>query len=156
MLTGHTRPSTPEQRAQPVHGREEVAAVLLHHREQQVAARVPGQAVVMFQRRQARQQHPPCFPFVPRERQRDFQDVPGRQHAQLIAKLAGAAAAVEHRDDRVQREPGIGFEPAEQAGEAGAAAHAADVQLLKLHLLVLSFPTAGTRPSEQSTKFILE
>ena len=122
-----------EQAAQAVDGGEEVAAVLLHHRQQQVAAGVAGQAVVLLERRQPRQQHAARFAFVARQRERALQHVARRQHAQLVAQLPGAAAAVEHRDDGVQVEPGIGLQAAEQTRQSGAAAEAADVQLAQMH-----------------------
>ena len=58
---------------------------------------------------------------------------PGGQHAELVAELTGAAAAVEHRDDGVQREPGIGLEATEQAGKSGAAAETPDIDPAQLH-----------------------
>ena len=94
---------------------------------------MPGQAVVLLERRQARQQHAARFALVARERERALQHVARRQHAELVAQLTGAAAAVEHRDDGVELQPGIGLEPAEQARQPGAAAEAADVQLAQLH-----------------------
>ena len=90
-----------EQRAERIDGDEKVAAVLLHHREQQVAAGVSRKLRVRAQHRQARQEHASRFAFVRRQRQRAFQDVARRQHTQLVAKLARTAAAVEHRDDGV-------------------------------------------------------
>ncbi len=86
VLTGQTRPPQPSS-AQAVDGGEEVAAVALHHRQQQVAAHVAGELVVL-QRRQAREQDAPRLGFVPRQRQRAFQHVARRQHAQLIAQDA--------------------------------------------------------------------
>ena len=102
-LTGHTRPRHPRSAAQAVHAGEEVAAVLLHHRQQQVAAGVAGEPGVMLERRQARQEHAPRLAFVARQRQRALQHVAGRQHAELVAELARTAAAVEHRDHGVER-----------------------------------------------------
>ena len=75
----------------------------------------------------------PRFALVARQRERALQHVAGRQHAQLVAQLSRTAAAVEHRDDGVEVEPGIGLQPAEQARQARAAAEAADVQLTKTH-----------------------
>ena len=72
----------------------------------------------VFERRQPRQQHAARFAFVARQRERTAQDVARRQHAQLVAQLAGAAAAVEHRDDGVERQPRVALQTAEQAGEA--------------------------------------
>ena len=130
------RPDLPfaaKQPAQSVHGREEVAAVLLHHRQQEVAAGVAPKPRVMFQGREPRQQHAARLALVPRERERAFQDVAGREHAQLVAQLTRASAAVEHRDDGVEMKPGIVLETAEEAGEPRAAAETADVQLAELH-----------------------
>ena len=95
-----------EQRAQAVDGVEKIAAVALHHRQQQVAAGVAAELGVL-ERRQPRQQHAARFARVARQRQRALQDVARRQHAELVAQLPGAAAAVEHRDDGVQVQPGI-------------------------------------------------
>ena len=91
-----------EQRAQAVDGVEEVAAVALHHRQQQVAAGVAAEPRVL-ERRQPRQQHAPRLARVARQRQRALEDVARRQHAELVAQTARAAAAVEHRDDGVRR-----------------------------------------------------
>ena len=121
-----------EQRAQPVDGVEKIAAVALHHRQQQVAAGVAAELGVL-ERRQARQQHAPRFAGVARQRQRALQDVAGRQHAELVAQLSGAAAAVEHRDDGVEVQPRVLLQAAEQARQSGAAAEAADVQLAQTH-----------------------
>ena len=95
-----------EQRAQAVDGGQEVAAVPLHHRQQQIAAGVPAEPRVL-ERRQARQQHPPRLALVARQRQRALEDVARRQHAEFVAQLARTAAAVEHRDDGVDVQPGI-------------------------------------------------
>ena len=132
MLTGQTWPLQPSSRAQAVDGGQEVAAVLLHHRQQQVAAGVPGQPRVL-ERRQPRQQDAPRLGFVARQRQRALEHVARRQHAELVAQHAAAAAAVEHRDDGVQPQPRVALQAAEQAGQPGAAAEAADVELAELH-----------------------
>ena len=58
-----------EQRAQPVDGVEEVAAVALHHRQQQVAAGVAAELGVL-ERRQAREQDAARLAGVARERER--------------------------------------------------------------------------------------
>ena len=60
---GPHAPATSEQRAQAVHRVEEVAAVPLHHRQQQVAAGVAAEAC-MLERRQPRQEHSPRFARV--------------------------------------------------------------------------------------------
>jgi hypothetical protein len=86
---------------------------------------VAAQTLVL-EHRHAREQHTPRLAFVSRECQRALQHVAGRQHPELIAQLAGAAAAVEHRDDGVDVEPGVVLEAAEQAWKAGAAAETAD------------------------------
>ena len=121
-----------EQRAQPFDGGKKIAAVSLHHRQEQVAAGVAREAR-MLERRQTRQEHAACFPLVARHRQRAAQHVAGRQHTELVAELTGAAAAVEHGDDGVQREPGVGFESAEQAGEARAAPETPDIDTAQFH-----------------------
>ena len=105
-----------EQRAQAVDGGQEVAAVLLHHRQQQVAAGVAAEPRVL-EHRQPRQQHAPRLALVARQRQRALQHVARRQHAELVAQLPRAPAAVEHRHDGVQRQPGI----ASSARRAGSA-----------------------------------
>ena len=124
--------AAPEQRAQAADRGEKVAAVLLHHRQQQVAAGVAAEPRVL-ERRQARQQHAARLAFVARQRERAAQDVAGRQDAELVAQLAGAAAAVEHGHDGVHREPGIALQSAEQARQAGAAAEAPDIDLAQTH-----------------------
>ena len=57
----------------------------------------------VLERRQPREQHAPRLARVARQRERALEDVARRQHAELVAQLPGAAAAVEHRDDGVQR-----------------------------------------------------
>ena len=117
-----------EQRAQAVDGGEEVAAgVLLHHREQQIAAGVPRQLAVA--RASAGARAGSCAPRARcGERQRALEHVARRQHAELVAQLPRRSAAVEHRDDGVQIDPGIALEPAEQTRQPGAAAEAADLE----------------------------
>src|SRR5881409_3484371 len=56
--------------------------------------------------------------------ERTFQYVAGRQHAERVAQLSGAATAVEHRHHGVRMQPGIVLQSAEQAGQSGAAAEA--------------------------------
>ena len=129
---GPHAPPAAEQRAQPFHAGEEAAAVLLHHRQQEVAAGVPGQARV-FQRRQPRQQQPARLALVARERQRALQHVARRQHAEFVAQLPRAAAAVEHGDDGVHVEPGVLLQPAEHARQAGAPAEAAHLHHPQVH-----------------------
>jgi hypothetical protein len=123
----------PEERAQRVDRGQEVAAVLLHHRQQQIPAGVARQPLMMLERGQAREQHSSRLPLIPRESQRALQHVAGRQHPQLVAQLTRAPAAVEHGHDSVEGEPGIRLEAAEQAGKAGSTADAANVQLAKMH-----------------------
>ena len=122
-----------EQRAQAVDGVEEIAAVALHHREQQVAAGVTAQSGVL-ERRQPRQQHATRLARVARQRQRALQNVTRRQHAELVAQHARTAAAVEHRDDGVGMHPRIVLQPAEQTRQSGPAAEAADLQFAQVHL----------------------
>ena len=102
----------------------------------------------VLERRQARQQDAPRLGFVARQRQRALEHVARRQHAELVAQHAAAAAAVEHRDDGVEPQPRVALEAAQQAGQPGAAAEAADVQLAELHapgILVRRRPRAGRR-----------
>jgi hypothetical protein len=54
--------------------------------------------------------------LVARERQRALQHVAGRQHAELVAQLAGAAAAVEHRDHGVELQPRVVLQPPSRLG----------------------------------------
>ena len=49
---GKDSPAAAEQPAESVHGGEEITAVGLHHREQQVATGVPGEPIVLLERRQ--------------------------------------------------------------------------------------------------------
>src|SRR5438552_10854822 len=70
---------------------------------------------------------------VARQRQRTCQDVAWRKHAELVAQHSRAAAAIEHRDDRVRMDPRIGLEAAEQARQTGAAPQAADLQFAEAH-----------------------
>ena len=91
-----------KQHAQSVNGGKKIAAVLLHHRQEQIAPRVTAKTGVMFEGRQAREQDAARLAFVSCERQRAFQHIARRQHPQLVAQLAGAAAAVEHRHDGIE------------------------------------------------------
>ncbi len=50
---GEYAPAASEKAAQSIHGSEEVAAVGLHHREQQIAAGVTGEPIVLLERRQS-------------------------------------------------------------------------------------------------------
>jgi hypothetical protein len=88
-------------------------------------------------RRQPREQHAPRLTLVARERQRALEHVPRRQDAELVTQLPRASAAVEHGDDGVQVKPWVVFQPAEQAGQAGASAEASHVQLPHLHAGIL-------------------
>ena len=124
-------PDAAEQRAQSVNRQQKITAVALHHRQQQVATGVPGQARI--DRRHARQQHASRLGLVAGERKGAFQHVAGRQHAKFVAQLPGAAAAVEHGDDRVEAEPGILLQPAERAGKPRPTPEAPDVQLPHPH-----------------------
>src|SRR5581483_12188956 len=140
-----------EQRAQAVDGVEEIAAVALHHRQQQVAAGVAAEPRVL-ERRQAREQHATRFARVPRERQRALQDVAGRQHPQFVPELTRTAAAVEHRDDGVDLQPRIVLQAAEQAGKPRAAAEAADIELAKAHRgTFYTMASWLTRPAASAT-----
>ena len=130
---GKDAPAAAKQTSQSIHGGQKVAAVGFHHGQQQVAAGVPGQTIVLLQRGQSRQQHVACFPFVARQRERALQHVARRQHAELIAKLTGTAAAVEHRHDSAQAQPWVALEAAKQTRQTRAATHAPDVHLAKSH-----------------------
>ena len=88
----------------------------------------------VLERRQPRQQHAPRLGLVARQRQRALQHVARRQHAELVAQHAAAAAAVEHRDHGVEPQPRVALQAAQQAGQTGAAAEAADVELAELHV----------------------
>ena len=112
-LTGQTRPRHPSSAAEAVHRGQEVAAVLLHHRQQQVAAGVAAEPLVL-QRRQPAEQDAPRLALVARQRERAAQHVARRQHAKLIAELAGAAARIEHGHDRVDVQPRVALQAAEQ------------------------------------------
>ena len=67
---------------------------------------------------------------------------PGGRTPSSSRRTPRAAAAVEHRHDGVQPQPGIALQTAQQAGQAGAATKAADVELTHLHRseIVLSCP----------------
>ena len=130
-----------EQPTQAIHRRQEVAAVLLHHGEQQIAAGVSGQAIVLLERRQPREQHAARLAFVARERQGALEHVAGGEHTQLVTQLPRAAAAVEHGHHGIHTQPRIVLEPAEQARKAGAAAEAADVEVPQLHRAIVRPPS---------------
>jgi len=106
---------------------------------------VAAEARVLFERRQPRQEHAARLAFVASQGQRTLQHVARRQHAQLIAQLPRAAAAVEHRDDGIEAKPRVRLQPAKQARQPGASAEASDVQLAQSHwpLIVRAF---GVRP----------
>ncbi len=131
---GPHAPLAAEQTSQPVHRGQEVARVL-RPSSRAAGCRRYGRPrrswCSIVGRRDSR--HAPGFAFVPRQRERALQDVAGRQHAEFVAELARTAAAVEHGDDRVQAQPRVALETAEQARQAGAAADAPDVQLAKPH-----------------------
>ena len=131
-VIGHTCPRQPSSARNPSTAARKSPRVLLHHREQQVAAGVAGQPAVL-EHRQAREQDLAGLALVARERQRALEHVARRQHAQLVAQLPGRAAAVEHRDDRVQIDPRIVLESAEQTRQPGAAAKAPDLQDAQTH-----------------------
>src|SRR5258708_5648202 len=67
-------------------------------------------------------------------------DVAGRQHAELFAQRAGAAAFVGHRHDRAEAgdrprtiSVDVAFQPAEQSRKPGAAADGDDVEAVMAH-----------------------
>ena len=68
-----------------------------------------------------------------RERKRTLEHVARGQHTQLVAQLARASTAIEHRHDGVDAQPGVLLQSTQQAGQARAAAEAADVQGSQLH-----------------------
>ena len=105
---------------------------------------------LVLERGQPRKQHAPRLGLVARERQGALEDIARRQHAELVAQHARAAAAVEHGDDRVQPEPGIALQTAEKTGESGAAPEAGDLDLSELHSRHI-VDAAGTKGSGART-----
>ena len=91
----------------------------------------------VLQHRQPRQQQRAGLALVARQRQRALEDVARRQHAELVAQLTGRAAGVEHRHDRVQIDPRVVLQPAEQAGQSRAATEAPDSQDAHPHAGIL-------------------
>ncbi len=133
------RPHAPlavEQRAERVDGRKEIAAELLHHREQEVATGVAAQASVL-ETRQTRQQNATGLVLVACQRKRALEYVTWRQHAKLVAQLTGAAPAIEHRDDGIGMDPGVVLEPTDQTGQASSTTETSDVEPAKLHAAAL-------------------
>ena len=132
-LTGQTCPSHAEQRSQAFDRGQEIAAVSLHHREQQVAAGVTAERAARASAgaRAARRR---ASRSLRASASAQRKHVARRQHAELVAELPRAAPAVEHGHDRVQVQPGIGLQSAEQAGQTGAAPETADVEPAQFHL----------------------
>src|SRR5580765_184658 len=79
-----------EERPEATDRGKKVAAVLLHHRQEQIAAGMAAETRVL-KRRQARQQHAARLTLVACEREGAAQDVTRREDAELIAQLARAA-----------------------------------------------------------------
>ena len=108
-------------------------------------ARVSAEAAVL-QGRQPREQQPARLGLVAGEGERALQDVAGREHAELIAELARAAAVVEHRDDGVDAQPGVLLQAAEQARQARPAPETADVDRPQSHGTDCRTPVPGLPP----------
>ena len=141
MLTGQTRPAQPSSARRPSTAARKsplYCSIIDSSRLPPVWPREPR----VLEHRQPRQQHAPRLALVARQRERALQHVARRQHAQLVAQLPGAPAAVEHRDDGVDVQPRVRLQAAEQARQAGAAAEAPDVQRPQLHRLVHSIGDA--------------
>ena len=145
IVIGQTWPAAAEQGAQPVDGGEEVAACTAP------SSRAAGC-------RRCGRRAAPCSSIGSRasstralraslraSASAHLQHVAGRQHAELVAQLAGDSAAVEHRDDGVEIEPGIVLETAEQARQPGAAAETPDLQIAQAHAAILPAPPSPTR-----------
>jgi hypothetical protein len=124
--------ATSEQRSQSTDCSEKVSRVLLHHRQEQVAARMSTKAS-MLDGRQSRKQDASSLALVSRQRQRTSQDITRRQHAELIAELARTPSAVEHRDNGMEGQPRVAFQAAQQARESGSTAEASDLELAQPH-----------------------
>src|SRR5262249_17772764 len=60
----------------------------------------------------------------------------------------------EHRDDGVDAEPRIRFQPAQQARKTGAAAETTDVQLAQLHSRLIVVRYNRPMPDTDSTQFL--
>src|SRR5262249_22243760 len=113
-----------------------VPTVALHHREQQISAGVAAETSV-FECGQTREQDAASLACISRQGQRAFEDVTGRQHAELVAQLPRTPATVEHRDDCVELQPGIVLESSEEARQAGATAKAPHPHMSQLHRHIL-------------------
>ena len=115
-LTGQTRPRQPSRARRPSTAARKSPLYCSIIDSSRLPPVWPPRRRVL-ERRQARQQHAPRLALVPRQRQRALEDVAGRQHAELVAELARAAAAVEHGDDRVQIwSQGLVFSPPSRLG----------------------------------------
>ena len=136
-LTGQTRPRQPSRPRSPSTAARKSPLYCSIIESSRLPPVWPAEPIVLLERRQPRQQHAPRLALVARQRQRALEHVAGRQHAELVAQLTRAAAAVEHRDHRVEAEPRVVLEAAEQARQAGAAADTPDVQLAESHAAVL-------------------
>lgn len=87
----------------------------------------------VLERGQARQEDRSGFALVARQRERTLEDVTGRQDAELIAQLAGAPAAVEHRDHGIHAQPRVVLQAAEHPRKTRAPAETTDGQLAQAH-----------------------
>ena len=127
IVIGQTRPWHPSSARRPSTAARKSPRVLLHHREQQVAAGVAGERAVL-EHRQAREQDLARLALVARERQRAPQHVARRQHAKLVAQLAGDPPLSNIVTTAFEVEPGIVLESAQQARQSGPAAETADLR----------------------------
>ena len=122
-----------EQGSQAIDGGEKVAAVLFHHRQQQVPAGVTTELVVL-EAREPGQQDPSCLGLVARQRQCTPEDVTRWQHAKLVPQHAGAATAVEHGDNRIHPKPWVVLETADQTRQTGPSTETTDIETPQPHL----------------------
>src|SRR5262245_55310410 len=87
----------------------------------------------MIHRRQTGQEHAASFARITRECERTLEHVARWQHAELVAKNAGTASAVEHRHHGVRVDPRIRFQSSKQARQTGASAEATHSHLAQTH-----------------------
>src|SRR4029450_8354370 len=92
-----------------------------------------------------------CFAGIAGERECALEHIARRQHAELVTKDAGAAAAVKHGHDSVRLYPRVGFQSAEQARQTGASAKATHSHLAQTHRTHSTIdPCRSLTPSLQS------
>ena len=101
--------------------------------QQQVAAGVTTEAARIVECRQTGQEQAASLGLVSGQGERALQHVARREHAELVAELTRAAAAVEHRDDGIHPQPRILLQAPKQAGQPGSAAEAPDVDFPQPH-----------------------